>query len=101
MDALIAWLDRIGSVAFVTSAGLLVIVDITAVAAVVVTHDRRLVSRWTGRVLAVNLALLSAGLGTPVLAFTARTAVSLMRPLVPTFRSANHLKEKQAAHDRP
>ena len=101
MDALIAWLDRMGSVAFVTSAGLLVLIDITAVAAVVVTHDRRLVNRWTGRVLAVNLALLGAGLGTPALAFTARTAVSLVRPLVPTFRSADRLEEKQATHNRP
>jgi hypothetical protein len=96
VDALVAWLDQMGSVAFVTSAGLLVLIDITALAAVAVARDRRLVNRWTGRILGANLVLLGAGLGIPLVAFTTRTVVSVVRPLIPTSVQSPRVDDRSA-----
>ena len=101
MDALVDWLDRMGSVVFVTTTGLLVLMDLTAIAAVAVTRDRQLVNRWTGRVLAANLLLLGAGLGTPLVAFTARTAVSLVRPLMLSTVRSDRDEPRPASGQKP
>jgi outer membrane protein TolC len=46
------------------------------------TRSRAIVNRWTGRVLAVNLLLLGAGLGVPAAAFTLKLAASALLPSV-------------------
>ncbi|MBI3791010.1 MAG: hypothetical protein HY275_09035 [Gemmatimonadetes bacterium] len=83
MDAFVAWLDQMGKVVFLGATAMLVILDLAAVAAVAITQDRRLVNRWTARVLGANLVLLGAGLGAPLAAFTVRTVVGVLRPFVP------------------
>lgn len=88
MDALVIWLDRVGSIALSLSISALVILDLAALAAVAATRDRALVNRWTGRVLAANLALLGIGVAGPAVAFTGRLAASVIGPLLPTSISA-------------
>ncbi len=88
MDAVVTWLDRVGSITLGLSISALVILDLAALAAVVATRDRALVNRWTGRVLAANLTLLGIGVAGPALAFTGRLAVSVIGPLLPTSISA-------------
>jgi hypothetical protein len=79
------WLARVGSSAFTYSAALFVLINGAAVIAVVVTRDRTLVNRWTGRLLAANLMLVGTGLGVPLLTAVTRLgilAVSPSRPVV-------------------
>ena len=70
LDTIVLWLDQIGSEVFWGSVVALVLVDVAAMAVVMQTRSRAIVNRWTGRVLAVNLLLLGAGLGVPAAAFT-------------------------------
>lgn len=78
--ALLDWLSRVGSSAFAYSAGLFVVVNGAAIAAVVVTRDRSLVNRWTGRLLAANLLLLGTGLGVPLLTAVTRLGILAVSP---------------------
>jgi hypothetical protein len=70
--ALLDWLARVGSSAFRYSALAFVVVNGAAIAAVVMTRDRSLVNRWTGRVLAANLLLAGTGLGVPLVTTVSR-----------------------------
>jgi hypothetical protein len=84
MTAFAGWLAGIGSWAWHSSLTLGIVFNVGAVLAVIVTRDRRLVDRWTGPWLGVNVALLGVGVGVPAAAWFLRTAVSL----IPTFTLA-------------
>ncbi|MFP5353654.1 MAG: hypothetical protein ACLGIK_00640 [Gemmatimonadota bacterium] len=78
--ALLDWLARTGSRAFTLSLGAFVLVNGAAIAAVVVTRDRSLVNRWTGRILAANLLLAGTGLGIPLLTTVTRLGILAVSP---------------------
>lgn len=84
MDAFVAWLSSAGWTVFVWSMAALFVVDLIALVAAATTRDRTLVNRWTGRVLAANMALLGLGVAGPAAAFTGRMAMSIISPLVPS-----------------
>lgn len=79
-SALLDWLARTGSRAFSYSLAAFVLVNGAAIAAVVITRDRSLVNRWTGRILAANLVLAGTGLGIPMLTSMARLGVLALSP---------------------
>lgn len=79
-SAMLAWLDGVGAAAFRWSLTAFVIVNGMAAAAVILTRDRALVNRWTGRVLAVNLVLAGTGLGIPVLTSATRLMLAAVLP---------------------
>lgn len=86
-NALAEWLGRVGSSAFTYSALAFLLVNGAAVAAVVVTRDRSLVNKWTGRLLAANLAIAGTGLGIPLVTTVARLGIMAVSPstrLIPT-----------------
>ena len=78
--AVLDWLARVGSSAFTYSAALFVLVNGAAVGAVVITRDRSLVNRWTGRLLAANLLLLGTGLGVPLVTAVTRLGILAVSP---------------------
>jgi len=84
LDGLILWLDQVRAEVFWACLMGLVAIDVAAVAVVVVTRSRALVNRWTGPVLAANLALLGVGVGVPVVAYAARSAASALAPSLST-----------------
>ena len=84
MDAFIAWLNSVGWTVFIWSMATLVVIDIAALAAAAMTRDRTLVNRWTGRVLAANVALLGFGAAGPAISFTGRMAIGATTWLVPS-----------------
>lgn len=80
--ALLDWLARVGSRAFTLSLGAFVLVNGAAIVTVVVTRDRSLVNRWTGRILAANLLLAGTGLGIPLVTTVARLGIMAVSPAV-------------------
>ena len=80
LASVVEWLDRIGPLVFWTCAATLVAVDSAIVAAVMSTKSRALVNRWTGTVVAINVFLLSAGVGIPAAAFAAKMVVRAVAP---------------------
>lgn len=76
------WLASVGSAAFFWSMTAFVLVNGAAVAAVIVTRDRTLVNRWTGRLLGANLLLAGTGLGIPLMTSMAQLAISAVTPAV-------------------
>jgi hypothetical protein len=74
------WLASVGATAFRWSAIGFVLVNGAAIAAVVLTKDRTLVNRWTGRVLAANLVLAGTGIGIPLVTAASRFAISVVTP---------------------
>lgn len=78
--ALLDWLARTGSTAFTYSAVAFALVNGAAIVAVVLTRDRTLVNRWTGRLLAANLVLLGTGLGVPMLTTVTRLGIMAASP---------------------
>jgi len=77
MDAtLVNWLDRVGSTAFAWSLILFLLVNGVAAIGFLLRRDRGLVNRWTGRVLAIDLLLLGAGVGVPLIASLTKVTVS-------------------------
>lgn len=79
-STMISWLDNVGSLAFTVSAWAFVALNGLALAMFAWKRDRAMVNRWTSGFLAVNLVLLSTGLGVPLLTFTARTALVAVAP---------------------
>jgi hypothetical protein len=86
---IVTWLEAVGTTAFRWSALAFVLVNGVAIAAIVLTRDRALVNRWTGRLLAVNIGLAGTGLGIPLVTNLTRVAVSALLPssrsVVPVF----------------
>ena len=74
--ALLTWLAGTGSWAWHTALTLFLLMNATAIIALLVTRNRSLVDRWTPRWLAANLALL--GFGAPLLSSALRLAVSVL-----------------------
>lgn len=81
-SSVVEWLASVGSTAFAWSAAGFVLVNGAAIAAVVITRDRTLVNRWTGRLLGANLVLAGAGLGIPLVTSMAQLAISAVTPAV-------------------
>ncbi|MBC7896686.1 MAG: hypothetical protein H7066_14815 [Cytophagaceae bacterium] len=79
-DGILNWLASVGSTAFRWSALGFLVVNAVAVTAVVLTKDRGLVNRWTGRLVGANLALAATGLGIPLLTTVTRVAVAAVMP---------------------
>jgi hypothetical protein len=94
---LLDWLAQTGSQVFIVSAWAFVLVNGAVVAAVFLTRDRTLVNRWTGRLLAVNVALVGAGLGVPLLTSVARLAVTAISPSLHVTIPANEKAMDEAA----
>lgn len=79
MDAEITtWLNSVSGFVFRTSAVLFVVVNVAAIGLLVSTRSRALVQRWTSPWLAVNLVLLGAGAGVPLVAGIAKAAVAAL-----------------------
>lgn len=77
MDStIVEWLSALGSRAFAWSLGIFLVVNGAAAVAFLLSRDRTLVNRWTGRVLAVDLLLLGTGVGVPLMTTMARLTVS-------------------------
>lgn len=74
------WLGTVGAIAFRWSVLAFVVINGLAIAAVVVTRDRTLVNRWTGRLLGANLLLAATGIGIPLVAAVTRLAVAAAMP---------------------
>lgn len=79
-DGILNWLASVGSTAFRWSALTFFVVNGGAIAALVISRDRSLVNRWTGRILGINLALAATGLGIPLLTTVTRVAVAVAMP---------------------
>jgi hypothetical protein len=77
-ETMLAWLADAGSSAWHVSLVLLALLNASAAAIVVVTRDRGLVDRWTSRWLGANLALITLGVGAPVVTGLIRLALSAM-----------------------
>ncbi len=84
MDAFVAWLNSVGWMVFLWSMAALVVIDVAALAAAAMTRDRTLVNRWTGRVLAANVALLGFGAAGPAISFTGRMAMGVVEKFAPS-----------------
>lgn len=76
--SLIDWLSSVSNFVFRTAAMLFVVVNAGAAAMVVSTRSRALVQRWTSPWLAVNLLLLGAGAGVPLVAGIAKAAAGAL-----------------------
>ncbi len=74
------WLGTFGATAFRWSVLAFVVINGLAIATVVVTRDRTLVNRWTGRLLGANLLLVATGIGIPLMATVTRLAVAVVMP---------------------
>ncbi len=79
-DGILNWLASVGSTAFRWSALGFLIVNAVAITAFVLTRDRALVNRWTGRLIGANLALAATGIGIPLLTTVTRVAVAAVMP---------------------
>ena len=84
--SVIQWLDQVGWATFRYSAWAFVLLNGAGLAMVIWKRDRAMVNRWTSRFLAVDLLLLGAGLGVPIVTFGLRTLVaavpsSMARPV--------------------
>ena len=82
LDSIAQAFDQIGSWTFWICMAALTVIDLVAIAAVVLTRSRELVNRWTGRILGANLMLLGAGLGVPAASFVAKSVVVTLAPSV-------------------
>lgn len=89
-DGILNWLASVGSTAFRWSALAFLVVNGVAITGVILTRDRALVNRWTGRLIGANLALAATGLGIPLLTTVTRAAVAAV---VPSTKQATPVRE--------
>lgn len=71
--------DKLGSFAgtmFQFSAIAFLLVNVAAATAFILTRDRKLVNRWTGHLVALDILLLGTGVGAPAVASAMRLVVS-------------------------
>lgn len=80
--AILDWLQQVALRAFGLSVAALIAINGAFAAVIFVRRDRELVNRWTSRVLAANLVLVGTGVGVPILALSARVAVSVVAPFI-------------------
>ncbi len=77
MDAtLVGWLDQVARTTLFVAVALFALVNAVALVGFLVTRDRGIVNRWTGRVLAVDLLLVGAGVGVPLVATMTRLTIT-------------------------
>lgn len=101
MDGMLSWLAGVGTTAFRWSALTFIVMNGVAISAFVLTRDRSLVNRWTGRLLAANLALAATGLGIPMLTTLTRAAIAAVMPSTRTsLMPARDKRETIAAPER-
>lgn len=81
VSAVADWLSSVSGLVFRLAAVLFVLLNGAVVAAIAVSRSRTLVNRITPPWLAANVVLLGAGLGVPLLAGIARTAVRALGAL--------------------
>ncbi len=74
-QSFVAWLTTLSSVVVRVCLALFAVVNLGAIAAVVLRRDRALVQRWTAPWLATNAVLIGAGLGTPLLVGLTKLAI--------------------------
>ena len=82
LDSLSAFLSSLGTTVFRVSAILFVILNGAAVAVFLMTRNRRLVDRWTPKLVTVDAVLLSAGLGVPLVSGLARIGVNALASML-------------------
>ena len=75
---LLVWLAGTGSWVWHTALTLFILLNATAIVALLLTRNRALVDRWTPRWLAANLTLLGVGAGVPLLTSALRLVVSAL-----------------------
>jgi hypothetical protein len=92
-DGILNWLANVGSTAFRWSAIGFLVVNAVAVTAVILTRDRALVNRWTGRLIGANLALAATGIGIPLLTTVTRVAVAVVMPATTRALPVKDVKE--------
>lgn len=80
------WLAGIGWTAFVWALGAIVVLNVGAFALFVARGDRSLVERYTPWWLAVNLLLLSIGVGIPAVTAVTRLAILGASAVLPAVR---------------
>lgn len=93
LETVVLWLDQVSTQVFWACAAGLVLVDLAALAVVLQTRSQALVNRWTGRVVALNLLLLGAGLGVPAAAYTLKLAAGAV---LPSFSASTAAASKSA-----
>lgn len=76
MAAFSAWLTDAAAGVLAVCATLFVVFNAGAVLLVMRSRDRALVNRWTARWLGINLALLGAGIGVPLIAKAVSVSVA-------------------------
>lgn len=77
MDAtLVSWLDQVSRTTVFATVTLFVVVNTIAIVGFLASRDRDLVNRWTGRILAIDLALVGAGVGVPLVTTMTRFTVT-------------------------
>lgn len=106
LEAVMSWLQSVGTKAFVWSALAFVVLNGAGLAMFLATRDRTLVNRWTSRFLAANLVLLGTGLGVPLATFAARSALRTLSPAFGVLSTsarptAEELEAQPAAIERP
>ena len=75
---LLVWLAGTGSWVWHTALTLFILLNATAIVALLLTRNRALVDRWTPRWLAANLTLLGVGAGVPLLTSALRLVASAL-----------------------
>jgi hypothetical protein len=79
--AAVSFLESLGSTVFRFAAICFVAINGAAAVAVVMTRSRRIVDTWIPRLLAVDVVLLGAGLGVPLVAGLAKYGVKAIAAL--------------------
>lgn len=69
------FLSSLGSLIFRLAAICFVLVNGVAIAAFALSGSRRLVDRWTSRIVTIDAVLLGTGLGVPLLAAAAKLGI--------------------------
>ena len=73
---IVQWLSDFGAKVFFWSLGIFVVVNGVAAVFYFARRDRAQVNRWTSRVLAVDMLLVGAGLGVPLVTTLTRMTVT-------------------------
>ncbi len=83
MESFADGIGAFGTTVFQLAAVAFLVLNGAAIAAVVLTRDRALVNRWTGRILAANLLLIGVGLGTPAVTYCFKMVVQAVSSAQP------------------
>jgi hypothetical protein len=83
-DSVSSFLSSLGTTVFRISAILFVVLNGAAVAAFLITRNRRLVDRWTPKLVTADVVLLTAGLGVPLVSGLARMGINALASMLGT-----------------